>query len=141
MAISNRTLSTDVWTTARTALVAETPYVTNTATAVTTAASIVSTYNDKVPSRPQINIEPVDYTEDSYKFNDYEGKKMVNMNIMCYAKNGRQADELKDQVIYTIKRTTFDGMDIVAITTDHAFNTSNNNKYEMTAVNFTFDRE
>jgi len=141
MAISNQTLSTDVWTTTRTALVANTPYVTNTATATTTAASINATFNDQGAVRPQVLIEPVDYTEDTYKFGGYEGKKFINMNIMCYAKNTRQADELKDQVVYTLKRTDFDGQEIVAITTDHAFNQSSQNKYEMTSVNFTFDRE
>ena len=137
--VSNQTLSVDIWNSVRTILVAAALQVTDGSTV--SDATIAAAYNDKKTSKPQVIIYPIEKDEASFKFGSNEGKKFINMNILCYAKNTRQADELKDQVVYTIKRTDFDGMDIVAVTTDHAFNSSNDNKYELTSVNFTFDRE
>ena len=64
-----------------------------------------------------------------------------NVTIDCYYKNSRGTAELLGQVINTIKNTTYDGMDIVGLSTDTAFNLSQDNKWKMQSVTFVFDRE
>jgi len=139
--VSNSTLSTDIWTDVRTILVAAAPYVTNSSTSATTAASIVAAYNDQDVNRPTIAINPIATNESDYKFGSNEGKKFINVTIDCYYKNTLGVDQLIDQVINALKNTDIDGCEIIATATDYAFNLAADSKYHLKSVTVTYDRE
>lgn len=141
MTISDSTLSTTFWTDTRAIIVAAAPYVTNSTTSGTTAASINAAYNDKTASRPQIIINPINYSEDTYKFGSNQGKKLINLTVDCYASNSLGMDQLADQVIDAMKGTDIDDAEIVAISTDVAFVNPNEAKFHLKSITFTYDRE
>lgn len=141
MVISDQNISTSVFDEIRTILVAADLKVTNSTTSAETSASIVASFNDKDPSRPQVVINPIDYDKGRFKFGDNQGGKFIRVVVECYYKNTLGIDQLSDQVDYAISEATVDGMEMVGVTTDYAFNLNNDNKYHQKSVQFTFDRE
>jgi len=141
MTITDSTIYTSTWSDIRTKLIASAPYVTNSTTGATTAASILATYNDKLPNRPQIVIEPIVKNEDTFKFGGTEGKKFINVTIECYATNGLGVDQLAEQVEVTLKANDINGIDLVGNTSDNAINIDNEEKYQLKVLTFSYDRE
>jgi hypothetical protein len=141
MAINNSTISVDVWTTIRSIIVAANPVVTNSQTGSTTLASVRASYNDTEPARPQIIIQPMGYDESQYKFGSGVGRRMINLTIECYHSSTLGIDQLGDIVANAVQSTIIDGIELVGITTDYAYNTSADQKYHLKTVTFSFDRE
>jgi len=141
MAISNDTLSVDVWNEMRTCLVAAAPYVTNTSTAATTAASIKASYNDETSSKPIIEIVESVSDEAMDKFGGTQGSKLINLPINCYYSNSLGAAQLVDHVRKAVKDYTWPGMEAIAFTEDVGINISNRSKVFMKSITVTFDRE
>jgi hypothetical protein len=139
MTISNATLSTDIYSAVRTAIVNASITVSYNSTTI--SASVVPAYNDEDTSVPQIVVYDSEYDEAEYKFGSNHGKKLINVLVECYFTKGRGTSEMKDKVINAIKDTTFDGMELVAVATDTAFINPNEQKYHLVGINFTFDRE
>jgi hypothetical protein len=141
MAISDTTLSVDVWNSVKDAIVAIAPKVTNTTTGTTTLVSVRASYNDEKDKPPMIVIEPVSKTEDNWKFSSSEGKKIINVSVSCFGNNGLQADQLYDQIESKLKLNDISGIDLIGITTDYAFNISNQSKVQLKSGVFSYDRE
>lgn len=139
--VSDQNLSTDVWTAIRTLLVAGTIQTTNTTTEETTNASILATYNDKKTNSPQVIINPIETDEALNKFGGSEGKKVINVIIDCYAHNGLGADQLADDVKYILKGNEISGIELIAVTTNINFDTSNERKFHLKSLTFTYQRE
>ena len=135
MTISNSTLRTDVFEAVRTTLVA----------AAITVNSILATvnvdWNDKKPQRPQITIEPIGTDESEFKFGSNEGKKFINVPVTCHYGTTAGMDEMADAVSVAIKGTTFDNIELIAISTDFAFNLGNGQKFDSLTTTFSFDWE
>lgn len=141
MAISDRTLTVDIWSELRTKLVALAPYITNTQTSATTAASIRAAYNDQSNTRPQIVIFPVNPNKKNDTFSQTVSSKMINVIIDCYASNTLYADQLYDQVSYELELSPIEGIELVGITTDSPFNAAADSKYHVKSLILTYDRE
>ncbi len=141
MTISDDTLDTDVFTAIRTKIVAAAPFVTNSSTSATTAASIRAAYNDEGVVRPQIIMNPIEPEEADWKFGSKEGKKFINIVIDCYYSNTLGIDQLAQQVKSVLKDDDILGIDLVGIATDYAFNTANDAKYQLKSLTFTYTRE
>ena len=145
MAINDSTLSTDVWTTMKTVILAAAPYITNSSTAATTVAGIETAYNDKAVTKPQIIINPIEKGEGEYKFGSRYGKRDINVTVDCYYKNTLGTDQLSDQVEeakkLALEAGTILGIDLYAISTDQAFVDPNQSKFQMKSVTFSFRRE
>jgi hypothetical protein len=141
MAISDSSLSVDVWNEMRTCLVAAAPYITNSSTSATTAASIKATYNDETASKPLIVIEESTTSESMNKFGGTEGRKFINVTVDCYYNNSLGTAQLVDQCRNAIKAYSWPGMEVVAFAEDVAFNTSNRSKVFLKSLTVTFDRE
>ena len=141
MAINDQSISVDVWNTLRSIIVSANPIVTNSQTNGTTLASVRASYNDAEPTRPQIIIQPIGYDESEYKFGKAAGRKFINVTVECYHSNTSGIDQLSDTVAYAVQSTSINGMELIGITTDYAFNTSNDQKFHLKTVTFSFDRE
>lgn len=144
MAISDSTLSVDVYNTIRTLLLTPTaPHITNSTTSATTLAGVNIAYNDKAPTKPQIIINPATYTESEYRFgsgNVGKGRKMINVTIDCYASSTLGTDQLSDLILSRISDYSFEGMELVGVITDQAFMNPNTTKYQSKSITLTFDR-
>ena len=127
MAISNETLYIDVWTTLRNIIVASAPFITNSVTASTSAASIYVAYNDRYPSRPQVIINPIQKTESDYKFGTLTigGKKTINVVIDCFGDKSLYADQLIQAVDYALTSTSIPEIELVGSTSNGAFESIN----------------
>lgn len=134
MTISNSTFTSDIWTDVRTSLVAAS------ITAESTVASIVASFSDTSVTRPLVVIEPVTVDEAERKFGG-RGKRFANVVVECYYKNTSGLDEMFDKVVDTIENESFDDIELVATSSDYAFNLGNDQKFHMKSVTFTFDRE
>ena len=141
MAINNSTISTDVWNTLRSVIVAANPVITNPQTSATTLASVKASYSDSQPARPQIIIQPIGYDESEYKFGAPVGRRMINVTVECYHEATYGIDQMADIVANAVQSTSINGIELVGITTDYAFNTSADQKYHLKTVTFSFDRE
>jgi hypothetical protein len=142
--VNDATLSVDIFDAIRTKLVALAPYVSNLTLTTTTAATINAVYNDKQPSRPQVTINPASYTEDNWKFGSSQGRKLINVNIDCYAENTLGVDQLFDQIAAYLKDETtgaISGLQLAAVASDYGFSSSGSNKYHVKSATFTYDRE
>ena len=139
--VSDSTLSTDVFTEIRNKIVAAAPYVTNSTTSSTSAASILAVHNDTKTTIPQIVINPIVYDEANWKFGGTEGKKFINVIIDCYYKNTLGIDQMSDQVLTALKVNDISGIDLVGVTGDYAFNVNNEAKFHLKSTTFTYDRE
>ena len=148
MAISDDTLSSDVFTTIRAVIVASAPKITYTdkaSASKTKTASVYAQYNDKTPTSPQIIIIPADVSEDSWRFGGTEGKKLINVGIECYYKTTLGIDQLADTIEAAIKtaveNSTITGMDLVGVSENYAFVDPSQMKFHLKTLTFTFDRE
>jgi len=135
------TLYTDVWSSIRSALTAQSIYITNSTTSATTAASINAAFNDKNPTNPQIVIYPIMKDEDINKFSSTDGKQLINVKVECYAGNSLGVDQLSQQVETIIKATNLGDVELVALGSDNAFVDPNLAKYHYKTISFTFSRE
>jgi hypothetical protein len=142
MAISDTSLSVDVFNTVRSVLLNASITVTNgTATTDTSSAGLYASFNDKNASRPQVIINPIMVDEDSYKFGSTRGKKFINITIDCFYKNTLGIDQMHDQVVNALSSTSIDGIDLVGVTTDVDFDSPGDQKYHRKSGTFTFTRE
>ena len=141
MAISDSTISVDIFTEVRNKIVAGAPYVTNSSTSATTAASINATYNDKKTTKPQIVILPVSINEDTFKFGGAEGRKAINVNLECYYTTTLGVDQLSDQIKSILKDDDIDGIELVGVVTDYSFTNPAESKFHMKTMTFTYLRE
>ena len=141
MAITDSTINSSVWTEVRSKIVAAAPYVTNSSTSATTAAAINAAYNDKIPTRPQIIIHPINMSEGEWKFGGNQGRKFIDIMVDCYYKNSLGIDQMADQVEDTLKTNEIAGIELVGITSDVAFDVSGENKYHLKSITFSYDRE
>lgn len=138
MAISDSTLTADIFDSIRTKLVAANLAITDGAVY---PASIGASFNDKNPSRPQIIITPVTYDEGTYKFSSKQGKKSVNVVVEVFYSNTLGIDVLSDRVVDIIKDNDIDGLNLVGVASDYAFNSPGDNKWHLKTLTFGFDRE
>ena len=84
----------------------------------------------------------IDKTEDTFKFNDSEGKKEINVNIDCYYKNTAGVDEMADQIETAIKANSIDGINLTSLSSAWAEPlTPNETKFHIKTVTATYDRE
>lgn len=141
MAIADSSINTDVWNSVRTVLVAAAPYITNSTTSATTAASINAAYNDKSQTKPQIVIYPINKDESLNKFGATSGKSLINIQVECYASNGLGCDQLADQVETSLKTTEIAGIQLIAVGSDISFVNPDEAKFHIKSLTFTYDRE
>lgn len=135
------TLYTSVWSDVRSCIVAAAPFVTNSTTGTTTAASINATYNDKNGGKPQVVIDATAKTETMNKFGGNEGRKEFGVRLECWASNGLGTDQLADQVETAIKSYAFSGYCLTSLTSDPIFVTPNDNKFYGKEIMLNFLRE
>jgi hypothetical protein len=142
MAISDTSLSVDVFGSIRTALVSASIAVTSqTVPTEVTSASILAAYNDKSVGRPQIIINPIQIDESGYKFGGVYGKKFINITVDCYYKNSLGIDQMYDQVYNALAANTVEGISLVGVTTDVEFDSPGEQKYHRKSGTFTYTRE
>ena len=82
MAISDSTISTDIWTEIKNKLVAG-----------LSGVDIRGEYNDKNPNKKQVVIQNVLVPEVFDKFDDTEGSKIATVIIFCYAATPKEANQ------------------------------------------------
>ena len=141
MSISDDTISVDVFNDVRTAIVSASPIVTNSTTSKTKTATVLAAYNDKATTTPQIVINPAAIDESEWRFGSFQGKKIINVSVECYYSNTLGVDQLSDTVMKAIRETAFDGMELIAVTSDYAFTNPNEMKFHLKTITFTFERE
>jgi hypothetical protein len=141
MTITSSSLNVDVWNSVKALIVASAPYITNSSTSATTAASIVAAYNDKNQTKPQIVIYPISKDEKLNKFGENYGKQLINIQVECYAGNGLGTDQLCDQVEESLRTTQIPGISLVAVGSDISFINPNEAKFHVKSLTFTYDRE
>jgi hypothetical protein len=141
MSITDASLNTTIWNEIKTVLVDAKIFITGSQSTITTLATINAAYNDKLAHKPQVCIYPIEFNESEWKFSSNEGKKFINVTTECWAGNTLNVDELAQQVAYAVKHNPVDGISLVGITSNYAFNTAADSKFHMKVVQFTFDRE
>jgi len=141
MAISNATISSDIWTTIKTIILAAAPKVTNSTTFAEKTAGIYASYNDKNFKMPGIVIDPAEISESDYKFGTNIGKRFINVTVACYYKNTLGTDQLSDQVINTIAEADISGMELIGFDSTQAFVDPNQAKFQLKTITFSFERE
>jgi len=141
MAVSDSTLDTSVWDEVKSIIVAAAPYITNSTTSATEAATINAMYNDKTANRPQVTIEPIEVDESLNRFGGTEGRKFINITIMCTYTNGLGADQLTEQVTTALKSNTIAGIELVGLTSGYDFNVAARSKVQSKTTTYTYDRE
>lgn len=135
------TLYTDVFSSIRSALTAQTIYITNSTTSATTAASINASFNDKNQTKPQVVIYPISKDETINKFGQADGKQLINVRVECYAENTLGVDQISQQVEEVLRTANIAGIELVALGSDYAFVNPNEAKYHYKVLTFTYDRE
>ena len=141
MAISDATISSNVWTTIRGIIVAAAPKVTYGTPSKTKTARIYAAYNDKEFKMPGIIIDPAEISESDYKFGSGVGKRMINVTVGCYYTTTQGTDQLADTIMHAMSQADISGMELVGVTTDQAFVDPNQAKFQLKNITFTFDRE
>ena len=141
MAVTDANIYTSVWSEVRTLLVAANLVVTNSTTSQTTLASVNASFNDKNLSKPQVVIQPIDKDEAAFKFGSYEGKKMINVFVDCYASQSQQIDSLAEQVESYLKLNIINGVELVGITCNNGVSINNDSKYFLKSITLSYDRE
>ena len=140
MAIADQTLSSDVWTAIKTALVAATIVVDG------KAATIQATYADVQDGngsarKPFIIVHPINLDEVKNKFGSNQGRKNINVFIDCIYKNTLYMDELADKATYALSEANINGISLIGITSDYAFTDPANKKYHEKNITFSYLRE
>jgi hypothetical protein len=142
MSITDASLNTTIWNEIKDVLVDANIYITaSSQSSDTVIATINASYNDKLAHKPQVCIYPIQFDESEWKFSSNEGKKLINVTTECWAGNTLNVDELAQQVAYAVKHNPIDGISLIGITSNYAFNTAADSKFHMKVVQFTFDRE
>lgn len=141
MVITDANITSSTWDSIRTKLVALAPAVINNATTTTTVASIKAVYNDEASSRPIIVINPIIMSEDSWKFQSNEGKKMLNVIIDCYYNQTYGVDQLYDTVRAGIVLDDIAGIGLVGISTDYSFDPVGAQKNFRKTLTAVYERE
>ena len=136
--VQDATLSRDIWTAVRTALVAATIQVTD---GTVKNATVAAAYNDQKTSSPQIIIYPIDVDESVWKFGSNQGKKFINLPLEIYYSNTLGLDQLDDKVRELIKETEIPGIELVGITSAYSYTNPALVKYHTKLINLTYDRE
>lgn len=140
MAISDQTLSSDIWTEIRAVLV--TAAITVDSKSVTIQATNADTTDNAGATRkPFVIINPVNLDETKDKFNSYQGKKFINVFIDCIYKNTLYVDQIADKVTYALSTNKIAGIELIGITSDYAFTDPNQKKYHEKNLTFTYTRE
>ena len=140
MTITDETLSSDVWTDIRAALVASSISVdSKTATIQATYADIQD--NNGSARKPFIIIHPINLEETKDKFGSNQGKKFINVFIDCIYKNTLYMDELADKVTYSLSNANILGISLIGVTSDYAFTDPANKKYHEKNLTFSYVRE
>lgn len=114
MSIADATISNDVFTDIRTKLVAG-----------LSGVSVNAVYNDKNNGKNQVVITPAFVNESFDKFGGTEGKKAITVILTMYQNTTLALDQLADSVRTIVKANDVDGIDLVSIDEDYAFNLSN----------------
>lgn len=143
MAISDSTLSQDVWSDVRSALVSAsivTSLVSGT-TVSTSNANITGQYPEKTVSKPQIVILPINLSEDTYKFGNNYGRKLINVVIECYSDKSVLVDQMADMVKEKLSTNGITGIDLVGLSEDYAFSSPGENRMHLKTVVATYRRE
>lgn len=141
MSISNATLSVDVFSAVRAALVAAAIKITEETGGATKTVTIGTAYTNVNNTKPTIVINPIVKSEEQYKFGNTTGRQFINVTVECFYTTTRGIEQMSDQVETAIKGTTFDGMDLVGVTSDSGFSDPNFGQYHVKSITFTFDRE
>lgn len=133
--VSNSTIYTDVWTGVRSILVAASLSVNS------QTPSINSAFNDKQAAKPQVVINPIEKSENGFKFGSNEGKKLISVTVDCIADKQSYVESLHEQVEAALKDTELSGVELVGLTSDSAFNQPGQNKWFLKSTTFSYDRE
>lgn len=137
MTISDSTLATDVWDDVRSALVAAS--IVTTVGATTTAANITNVYPDKVITKPQIVINPIQNSRE-FSFGSTYGKSVINVVIECYSDKTIAVDQLRNQVNAALLANNIAGINLIETSEDYAFNSPGENKMHLVTLVFTYER-
>jgi len=140
MAISDQTLSSDIWTEIRTVLVNASITV-DSKSATIQATNADTTDSNGTARKPFIIITPVNLDETKDKFGSNQGKKFINVFIDCIYKNTLYVDSLADQVTYALSENNISGIELIGVTSDYAFTDPNQKKYHEKNLTFTYTRE
>lgn len=130
MVIADATIVTDIFKSIRSKLVGG-----------LTGVSVKAVYDDSAASRPQVVITPVSVNEGFDKFGGSEGRKNINVIIMTYAQTPLALDTLTDQVRVLLKANDINGMDLIGIDEDYAFNNSLEDKFHSKTLSCAYLRE
>lgn len=130
MTISDATIASDIFSSVKTKLVAG-----------LSSASVNATYNDKNGGSNQVLITPAFVNEDFDKFGGTEGKKAITVVLQLFHKNTLSLDALSDEVRVILKANDIDGMDLVSIDEDYAFNLSLEDKLHSKSFSVAYLRE
>jgi len=141
MSISDTTLSVDVFSAIRTALVASAIKITEETGGATKTVSIVPAYVNDNKTKPQIAINPIIAEKRLDKFGGTKGRQFINVTVDCFYTSTRGIEQMSDQIVASIEGTTFDGMELVGWTSDAGFSDPNFGQYFVKSITFTFDRE
>jgi hypothetical protein len=79
--------------------------------------------------------------EAEWKFGGFQGKKVINVVVDCFGSSTLFVDQLWDQVRAALDDNDLSGIDLVAISTDYAFNSPGDQKYHLKSGTFTYERE
>lgn len=130
MTINDSTIAKDVFTSIRTKLVAG-----------LSGVSVNAVYNDKNNGKGQVVITPAFVNEDLDKFNATEGKKAITVILTVYADLPRTMDVNADAVRVLIKQNDIEGISLVSIDEDYAFNLSLEDKLHAKTLSCAYLRE
>ncbi len=137
--VSDQTLRTDLWNDIRTVLVSAA--IQSTIGSTVKSASIVAAYNDQNNSRPQIIIYPINPEETLDKFSTNEGRKDISVQVDCYSNKSLGADQIAEQATHALKNAYIPGVDFTSISSDYAFELTNDTQYHLVALSVTYRRE
>ena len=137
--VSDRNLSTDMWTAIRASIVAVAPTITDGTS--TKTASIVASYNDNNPSKPQIVIYPVKPSESKDKFSTDFGRYDISVSIDCRYSSSLGIDQLRDQVSYALSTTYIPDVELQTIESDPGFAEEGEQKYHINAMSIVYSKE
>lgn len=139
MAISDSTLAQNVWDDVRSLLVSAS--IITTVGASTSNVNITGSYPDKISAKPTIVILPVMLSEGDFKFGGSYGKRIINVVIECWTDKTVALDQMADAVREAMKGNSLDGLNLVEISEDYAFNSPGENKMHLKTITFSYMRE
>lgn len=141
MSISDTTISVDVFSAVREALVASAIKITQENGGATKTASVTPTYLNDRKTVPQVVISPIVIDKRLDKFGGTKGRQFISVTVECVYTDTRGIEQMSDQVVASIEGVTFDGMELVGWTSDSSFVDPNFGQYHVKSITFTFDRE